>query len=216
QRAGTARRVGEQACRKRPDKGRVVCRRKSLAIDKVEYAVLPDAGAQDLVLYENHVRSAPSRIALIDQRNVTNARIGVPEVQVELQVRGGRPEEFTFNAPELGTDVLVDRSVLHDRRNLQAIVVVVPTREICLQSGIHQNILGADFVGIDAFGIIGRRNTQSWLNARIETTRLVPAGIRSVDGRLIGEVKLWRPIQNGAAGPLAVCHLVELVEIVRT
>src|SRR5665213_49456 len=91
------------------------------------------------------------------------------EVRIELQLVDRRPEELAFHAPELGIDVLVNRSAVHDLGNLEALIIVVPGTEIRDQRSIEQRVLRTHFKRVKRFRCKGKREDARNQRRRIET-----------------------------------------------
>ena len=56
---------------------------------------------------------------------IVDARVFVTAGEAEFQARQRLPCRFEFRAPDRGVEIHVDRSAVHDLRNLIALVIVV-------------------------------------------------------------------------------------------
>ena len=136
----------------------------------------------------------------------------IAAVEGEFQAGQRRPGRLYFGAPQRGVKVQIDRSAVHDLRNLIILVIVIIGIGVEDQVAIEQRVLGAQLIGIDEFGLEVFRMHRLHIVAsailnqdragRILAASLVAVAVRRIDQSLIGEIEFGLPAQHRAAGQL--------------
>jgi len=145
---------------------------------------------------------------------VVDPSMEISDIGVDGEIADRRPNTLELGAIDLGIDVQIDRRFVDDRGDLIARVVVVEHVGVQGQRAAQQGILGADFVGVDEFRIVGQRigavvadavdGAETGLARRVEPAALIAARIGGVDQSLVGEAQGRGPVEIGPTRDLPV------------
>ena len=109
---------------------------------------------------EDDVARHPCRCGSSRRSSMCRGRSSCPDSRscVQAQMAGRLEDRFQLGAPDLGVEILVDRGVRFDLRDLIALVIVEEGVAVQHEPAAQQRILGPDLEGVDIFGGEGRRD----------------------------------------------------------
>src|SRR3546814_718773 len=132
----------------------------------------------------------------------------ITDIGVDPKIARRREHRLEFQPPHLRVEILVHRRPVPDLGDLIILVIIIEAREIQGQRPVHQAVLGADFKGIDEFGLerraifhAGQRQRRKLVEEFKKVEIELSDAIRDGIGK---ELLLGREIRAGRIGAAAL------------